>query len=193
MSVTPTALPTSQPTLTHSPTLGLRNRAFYGWSAAFVIGSLALPQLCHLATLGGKMLLPLYFFTLVAACRCGWKIGILTALASPLLNSALFGMPPTTILPAILVKSLLIATLAPLALRACGHRLLPTLLLTVASYQILGGIFEWTWTGSLASALQDARLGWPGMIFQIAGGWLLLRTLEKQFPPPAIPSAKERQ
>ncbi|WP_043584845.1 hypothetical protein [Geminisphaera colitermitum] len=195
MHATQAAIPApSAPSFYPSAMPGLRDRAFYFWSAAFIIGNLALPQLCHLAALGGKIVLPLYFFTLVAACRCGWRVGVLTALASPLLNSALFGMPPAAMLPSILAKSLLIAVLAPLALRACGYRqrLLPlALLLTVIAYQTLGGLFEWTWTGSLAAALQDARLGWPGMLFQVAGGWLILRALEKQFPPaPTADGAK---
>lgn len=170
---------------------GLRDRAFYFWSAAFIAGNLVLPQLCHLAALGGKMVLPIYFFTLIAACRCGWRAGVLTAIASPFLNHALFGMPPAAVLPVILVKSLLIAAIAPLALHVCRYsrRLLPlALLLTVIGYQTLGGLFEWTWTGSLAAALQDARLGWPGMLFQIVGGWLVLRGLEKQIATPASSS-----
>ncbi|AHF93640.1 hypothetical protein OPIT5_29030 [Opitutaceae bacterium TAV5] len=195
MHASQAALPASSvPAFHPSATPGLRDRAFYLWGAAFIVGNLALPQLCHLLALGGKIALPLYFFTLVAACRCGWRVGVLTALASPLLNSALFGMPPSGALPVILAKSLFIAVLAPFALRACGYRrrLLPlALLLIVIGYQTLGGLFEWAWTGSLAAALQDARLGWPGMIFQIVGGWLILRSLEKRFPsaPSSIKTA----
>lgn len=40
------------------------------------------------------MFLPIYFFTLVAAFRCGWKVGLLTAVLSPVVNCLLFGMPP---------------------------------------------------------------------------------------------------
>ncbi|MDR1283416.1 MAG: ECF transporter S component [Opitutaceae bacterium] len=171
---------------------GLRDRAFYLWSAAFIAGNIALPQLCHLASLGGKIALPLYFFTLVAACSCGWRAGLITAIASPLLNHALFAMPPAPLLPAILTKSLLLALLAPLALRLCGQRRrhLPlALLLAVTGYQTLGGLFEWAWTGNLAAALEDLTLGWPGMLFQVAGGWLILRGLEKQFFHPSSAAA----
>lgn len=165
------------------PTLDIRDQAFYGWSAAFILGNLALPQLCHLASLGGKVFLPIYFFTLIAAYQCGWKVGVLTALASPLLNSLLFGMPPPAVLPAILVKSLLIAGLTPFIVRQCRGNMLPALILIVAGYQLLGGAFEWAWTGSWAAAAQDIRLGWPGMIFQIVGGWLALRAIAKTNPP----------
>ena len=40
------------------------------------------------------------------------KWGMLTAVLSPLVNSFLFGMPSVTILPAILVKSVLLALVA---------------------------------------------------------------------------------
>ncbi|MDR2981762.1 MAG: hypothetical protein LBV12_05895 [Puniceicoccales bacterium] len=163
-------------------TLDIRDRAFYGWSAAFIIGNLALPQLCHLASMGGKAFLPIYFFTLIGAYRCGWKVGVLTALASPLLNSLLFGMPAPEVLTPIVVKSLLIAALTPLIVRHCKGYVLPALLLIVGGYQLLGGLFEWAWTGSLSAAVQDIRLGWPGMVFQVVGGWLILLALGKNNP-----------
>ncbi|MDR2675966.1 MAG: ECF transporter S component [Opitutaceae bacterium] len=163
--------------------LTLRERAFYFWSAAFVIGNLALPQLSHLAPLGGKTLLPVYFFTLIAAVRCGWRAGVLVALASPLLNHALFGMPPAAMLPVILAKSLLIAALAPLITRRLGVTL-AALALAVAAYQLAGGLFEWAWTRSPAAALQDIAIGWPGMLLQVIGGLAVLRLLAKQLPPP---------
>jgi hypothetical protein len=156
--------------------LGLRDKTFYLWSTVFVLGNLALPQLCHLTAAGGKIWLPIYFFTLVAAARCGWKVGVLTAILSPLLNHALFAMPPTAALPAILVKSLLIAGLAPLLVRKFA--LLPALALTVIGYQLLGGAFE-ALTVTPAAALADFRLGWPGLLAQLFGGWLVLKLWNK--------------
>lgn len=48
-----------------------KNAATYWIAALFVIGNIALPQLCHLVPSGGPMLLPIYFFTLVAAYKYG--------------------------------------------------------------------------------------------------------------------------
>ena len=78
-------------------------------AALFLAGNIVLPQLCHLVQLGGPTMLPIYFFTLVGAYKYGWRAGLLTALASPLANAALFGMPAVAALPAILVKSVLLA------------------------------------------------------------------------------------
>ena len=58
----------------------------------FVVGNMALPQLFHLIPQGGITWLPIYFFTLIGAYKYGWKVGLLTALLSPVLNSLLFGI-----------------------------------------------------------------------------------------------------
>ena len=55
----------------------------YLTAALFVIGNIALPQLLHLVPQGGVTWLPIYFFTLVGAYKYGWRVGLLTALASP--------------------------------------------------------------------------------------------------------------
>lgn len=75
----------------------------------FVVGNMALPQLFHLIPQGGITWLPIYFFTLIGAYKYGWKVGLLTAFLSPVLNSLLFGMPQPVILPAILLKSTLLS------------------------------------------------------------------------------------
>ena len=81
-------------------------------AALFVIGNIALPQLCHLVPNGGLVFLPIYFFTLIGAYKYGWKVGLLTAVLSPLVNCALFGMPAVASLPAIEMKGILLALAA---------------------------------------------------------------------------------
>ncbi|MDR0419731.1 MAG: ECF transporter S component, partial [Prevotellaceae bacterium] len=86
----------------------------YLWSAVFVLGNLLLPQLCHLTPYGGNILLPIYFFTLIAAYKFGWRVGLATAVLSPVVNSLLFSMPAAPVLPFILIKSVLLASTAAL-------------------------------------------------------------------------------
>ena len=76
-------------------TLSYREMKTYLFAVVFVLGNILLPQLCHLVPNGGLVWLPIYFFTLIGAYKYGWQVGLLTAVASPLLNSWLFGMPPT--------------------------------------------------------------------------------------------------
>ncbi len=65
----------------------------YLFALLFVAGNIALPQLCHLVPAGGPTLLPIYFFTLIAAYKYGFKVGLLTAIRSPVINHLLFAMP----------------------------------------------------------------------------------------------------
>lgn len=146
----------------------------YAVAAAFIAGNIALPQLFHLLPQGGMIWLPIYFFTLIGAYKYGWQVGLLTAVASPLLNSWLFGMPAPAVLPAILLKSGLLAAGAGYAAHRFQKATLPLLLGTVLFYQLFGTLGEWAFTGSLDLALQDVRLGLPGMALQIAGGYLFI-------------------
>jgi len=157
--------------------LGWREMRTYMFALLFIAGNIVLPQLCHLIPQGGLMFLPIYFFTLIAAYKFGFRVGLLTAILSPLVNSALFGMPPVAALPIIMVKGILLAGAAAwMANKSKGATLL-ALIGVVLGYQLFGGLIEWAMTGSLASALQDWELGWPGMLLQAMGGWLVLNYL----------------
>ncbi len=149
----------------------------YGVAALFVAGNIVFPQLCHLARLGGPTWLPIYFFTLVAAYKYGWRVGLLTAVASPLVNSALFGMPAVAVLPAVLLKSALLAGAAGVAAARFRRATLPVLLGVILAYQVAGTLGEWWLTGSFYAATQDFRIGLPGMLVQLLGGWWFINRL----------------
>ena len=157
--------------------LGWREVRTYMFALLFVVGNIVLPQLCHLIPQGGLMLLPIYFFTLIAAYKYGLRVGLITAVLSPLVNSALFGMPPVAALPIITIKGVLLAVAAAwMANKSKGASLL-AIIGVVLAYQLVGGLIEWALTGSLASAMQDWKLGWPGMALQAVGGWLVINYL----------------
>ena len=143
-------------------------------AAAFVVGNIILPQLFHLVPQGGVTWLPIYFFTLVGACVFGWRVGLITAIASPAVNSLLFGMPAAAVLPAILIKSVLLAVLAGVV--AERTRLsIPVLAAVVLGYQALGTLGEWALCGNFALACQDFRIGLPGMLMQVFAGYAVIR------------------
>lgn len=146
-------------------------------AGAFIAGNILFPQLAHLLPQGGVTWLPIYLFTLVAAYKYGWKAGLLTALLSPTLNHLLFGMPASAMLPAILIKSTLLVLLASYAAHRTGKASLVSLTAVVLGYQLLGSLAEWALVGHFATAMQDFRLGLPGMMLQIFGGWWILNRL----------------
>ena len=157
--------------------LGYGQAKTYRTAFLFVAGNQLLPQFCHIFPQGGVRWLPIYFFTLVGAYKYGWRVGLLTALLSPVVNSALFGMPAAAMLPVILLKSVLLAVAASLAARRAGRVTLPLLAGVVLFYQLFGSLGEWAWTGSAAAALQDIRIGLPGMLAQVFAGYAVLRYL----------------
>ena len=157
--------------------LGWSEIRTYLFALLFIAGNILLPQLCHLYPQGGLIMLPIYFFTLIAAYKFGFRVGLLTAVLSPLVNSMFFGMPPVAALPIIMIKGVLLAGAAAWVANRSKSVTLLALIAVVLAYQLVGGLIEWAITGSLASALQDWKLGWPGMILQAVGGWLVIRYL----------------
>lgn len=140
-----------------------------------IAGNVALPQLFHMVPQGGLTWLPIYFFTLVGAWIYGWHVGVLTALLSPVVNSLLFGMPPVAALPAIMLKSTLLAVFAGYAASRNRRVSLLTLAAVVLAYQCVGTLGEWLLKGDFILACQDFRIGLPGMLLQIFGGWLIIK------------------
>lgn len=146
-------------------------------AALFIAGNMVLPPLFHLVPQGGATWLPIYFFTLVGAYKYGWRVGLLTAVLSPVVNSALFGMPPVAALPAIVLKSVLLAVFAGLAAARFRKASVGLLLAVVLAYQTVGTLGEWVMVGDFRLAVQDFRLGVPGMLLQVLGGWVFINHL----------------
>lgn len=149
----------------------------YAWSAVFVVCNIVLPQLCHLVPGGGLIWLPIYFFTLVAAYKFGFAAGLLTAVLSPVVNNLMFGMPPASVLPVILAKSVLLAAAAAFFARKAGRVALWAVAASVVAYQAVGTMVEWGMSGSLSVAMQDILIGWPGILMQVFGGYLAMRLI----------------
>jgi hypothetical protein len=149
------------------------------FSLLFVAGNILLPQLCHLIPNGGLIFLPIYFFTLIAAYKFGTPVGLLTAVFSPIANSLLFGMPPVAILPVILIKSGLLALLAGTIAHKSRSVSLPLIALVVIAYQFLGGLIEGLLVQDWTAGLQDLRIGYPGLLLQVFGGWIVLKTMAR--------------
>ena len=150
--------------------LSLRESRSLLYAVLFVAGNILLPQLCHLIPQGGLMLLPIYFF----------QVGLLTAILSPLANSALFGMPAAAVLPGIMVKSILLALAAAYIAHKQKKVSIALLLAVVLLYQVVGSLIESAMLGSLSLGFQDFRIGIPGMLLQVFGGYLFIKYLLKK-------------
>ncbi|MFT3752889.1 MAG: ECF transporter S component [Paludibacter sp.] len=158
--------------------LEMKSAKTYEVAGLFVLGNILFPQLCHLTHLG-NMLLPIYFFTLIGAYKYGWKVGLMTAIVSPLINSMLFGMPEAVVLPVIIVKSMLLAITAGIVAHYFNKVSISLLVAIIIVYQIIGTLFEWVYIGDFYKAAIDFRMGIPGMLLEIFGGYLIIKHLIK--------------
>jgi len=157
--------------------LSVVNVRTYLFSAIFVIGNLILPQICHLIPDGGRIFLPIYFFTLIASYKFGLKAGLLTAFFSPIMNYLFFDMPVLAMLPVILVKSSFLAIAAAWIANKSQSISLLLIALTVIAYQLVGGLAEWGITANFHAALQDFKIGFPGLLLQVFAGWGILKLM----------------
>ena len=166
-------------TITKLYSLSLNNTKTYLIATVFIACNLLLPQLAHLVPQGGFIFLPIYFFTLIAAYKYGIHVGLLTSVLSPIANYLLFGMPPSAVLPAILIKSVILAIAAAVAAKKFGKVSIIGILMAILAYQVIGTGIEWAMTQSFFVAIQDFRIGFPGMLIQLFGGYLVLKALAK--------------
>lgn len=162
-------------------TLGIGDVRLYGVTALMVAGNVALPSLVHALPGGGQAFLPILFFTLVVAWRHGLLAGLATALASPLVNHALTGMPPVPVLGGILLQSAILAVLAARIARSVTRT-------TPAALACVVGIHQALWvlgaavTAGAPAALALARTHAPAILLQVLGGYLVLAALERFAP-----------
>ena len=78
-----------------------------------------------------------------------------------------------------LIKSTLLAGASAFAARMLKSVSLLGVLGVVLFYQIIGIAFEWAILGNFYVAVQDFRIGTPGMLIQWFGGYALLKAIAK--------------
>lgn len=147
----------------------------YFWASIFVACNMVLPQLFHLIPQGGFIFAPLSFVILAGAYKLGWKTGLLAAIASPIVNHLVFGMPAIEAVPMMIVKLSAIAMVAGLIAQTTKKASLPILVGVVLLSELLGGIGEFVITGGIASTIADFTIGWPGLLLQVIGTYLILK------------------
>ena len=147
----------------------------YVWTAVFVVCNLVLPQLFHLIPQGGVIFSPLSLVILAGAYKFGWKTGLLAALLSPLVNHSLTGMPAWEVLPVMTLKLAVLAVLAGLVAQQFKAVSVLLLIGVVLASKAIGGLGELLLTGGIDATTADFIVGWPGLLLQVVGTWLILK------------------
>ena len=158
--------------------LNLSSAATYLKPALFIGANIALPHLFHLIPGGGVMFLPIYFFTLCAALCYGWRMGVVTAVMTPVVGYLLFGVPMLRLIPDMLLKGVMLALVATFLMAKNSRVPLLTPLLAVVLSWGLVGLAEWPFMG-MAYAFQDFVTGLPGMLMMTLGGMVAIKLKER--------------
>lgn len=149
----------------------------YLWAAVFVACNLVLPQVFHLIPQGGIIFAPLSLVILAGAYKFGWRVGLIAALASPLVNHLLTGMPAWDVLPVMTLKLTVLALVAGFTAQHFREVTLPLLAGVVLASMLIGGLGELVLTGGIEATVQDVTIGWPGMLLQVIGAYLVCKYL----------------
>lgn len=136
-------------------------------ASAFVLLSVAVPQLMHQFSLAGTIFLPILFFTFFAAIRFGWAVGLLTAIASPLVSNALTGMPPGIILYVVLAQCVAIALLTRVFTKGSFRISIIGILAIIVTYQLIAFSMESLLLNGPSDALYGVKSSIPGMLIQL--------------------------
>ena len=147
----------------------------YLWATVFVACNLVLPQVFHLIPQGGIIFSPLSLVILVGAYKFGWKTGLLAAVLSPLVNHLITGMPAWDVLQVMTLKLAVLALVAGLAAQYFKTVSLPLLIGVVLVSKAIGCLGELLLTGGIEATIADFTIGWPGLLLQVIGAWLILK------------------
>ena len=156
-------------------TLNYNEAKTYLWAAVFVACNMVLPQLFHLIPQGGFIFAPLSFVILAGSYKLGWKTGLLAAAVTPLVNHLVFGMPAWGVLPVMTLKLVLLALVAGITAQYFKKVTVPLLIGVVLVSELAGGLGELLLTGGLDATVSDFIIGWPGLLLQVIGTWLIVK------------------
>lgn len=152
-------------------TLTFSDLRLYVYVSLFVALDVAVPWLCHIIhPLAGPMLLPLFFFVLLAGILFGWRAGILVGLFSPLISYGLSGMPLPQVLPRIITEAAVYGLAAGLLYGYFRRGLLTSLVGALIAGRLAAFVLmalTLTLSHSATLAWQAAKTGWPGMLLQL--------------------------
>ena len=147
----------------------------YMMAALFVVCNIALPQLFHLIPQGGFIFSPLSLVIMAGAYKFGWRAALLAAVASPIVNHLLFGMPAANVMTLMAVKLSILAVISGLAAQYFKNVSLPVLVGVVLTAKEFEFIAEFLMPGGVAATVADFTVGWPGLLLQVFGTYAILK------------------
>lgn len=112
-----------------------------------------LPQAFHAIPNAGSIYCPIHIPVLICGLICSWQYGLLCGIAGPLLSSLFTGMPPTAVLPQMIIECAVYGLLAGLIMKLVStKRIYADLYISLVTAMLGGRIIA-----GIAKALIFAR------------------------------------
>ena len=84
-------------------------------------------------------------------------------------------MPAWEVMPVMTLKLAVIALVAGLAAQRFKTISLPLIIAVVLVSMALGALGELAITGGITATIGDVTIGWPGILLQVFGTWLIIK------------------
>jgi hypothetical protein len=157
-------------------------------STSLLLANLLAPAITHQFGQAGQMLLPIYACSLLAGLAFGWRCGFLVGLFTPLVSFWFSHMPPISLLPFILLKSVILGSISGILIRQLSyHHTFLIAGITLLLMQFIGDTYIYLATHQLRLALLDITIGYPGLLLQLIAIPLLSQKVVRLCKPKASP------
>jgi len=153
------------------------------FTTIFVALSVLTPMVFHFfgGINAGRSFLPIHFFVLVAGLLLGWRAGLITGLASPLISFLISGMPVINILPFIIIELSAYGFLAGLLRQRFNLWISLFGAIVLGRVAVLTAIFLFSNINAVNFVLSAARDGWRGIVMQIIFVPVVVKKLQNYF------------
>ena len=91
------------------------------------------------------------------------------------MNHLITGLPAWEVMPVMTLKLAVLALVAGLAAQRFKTVSLPLLIGVILVSKAIGCLGEFILTGGIAATIADFTIGWPGLLLQVFGAWLILK------------------
>jgi len=139
-------------------------------ASIFTALSLALPWVCHQFGIAGAIFLPMHFFVLIAGLLCGWQVGLLVGVLTPLLSFLTSGMPLMAVLPQITLEIAIYGLAAGLLREVFKKNIFISLIGAMLLGRLALGLFVFGAKGVDPLVIMQGviAVGWLGIMIQLA-------------------------
>lgn len=155
-------------------------------NAVFIALGVLLPIAFHSFNMGGKIFLPMHIPTLIGGLVLGPISGLLIGIFSPIISSALTGMPPVfPMLPIMIFELATYGLVAGYLRREKNMGIFPSLLIAMLAGRLIAAVVALVLgqfgfkEGPVAYFINAITTGIPGIIIQLIFVPLIARQVEK--------------